>query len=53
MFVVVEVQAGIAVGAECFTTTSAAERRAEELRAEYDENSDDIQVFEATVDAQR
>jgi hypothetical protein len=51
IFVVVDVQAGIAVSAECFTTTGAAERRAEELRLVCAENEDDIQVFEASVDA--
>lgn len=53
IFVVVWVQAGVAVSAECFRTTTAAQHRAEQLRTVYDENDDDIQVIETTVDAPR
>ena len=49
VFVVVEVEAGVAVGAECFTSSQAALQRAEQVRAKHDENDDDVQVFEATV----
>ena len=49
LFVVVEVQAGVAVGAECFSDLVAARRRAEQVRAEYNVNDDDVEVFEATI----
>ena len=49
VFVVVEVQAGVAVGAQCFSNRPSAERQAELTRAELDENDDDVQVFETTI----
>jgi hypothetical protein len=49
VFIVVEVQSGVAVGAECFTNMTAAQQRAAQVRSEHDENDDDVQVFEPTI----
>lgn len=49
VFVVVEVQAGVAVAAACFASRSTAERRAEIAMREHDANDDDVQVFETKI----
>ena len=49
VFVVVEVMAGAAVGAECFDTQELAARYAESVRNEQDDNDDDTQVFETAI----
>lgn len=51
IFIVVEVQAGVAVGAQCFSSRASAEQRADEARLHFDENDDDVQVFQTTTDA--
>jgi len=50
VFVVVEVQAGVVVGARCFSSFRNAEQRAEEARSQCDANDDDVQIFETTVE---
>ncbi len=53
VFVVVEVEAGCAIEAHCFSNLEEAQTRAEQLRAELDENDDDVQVFQTTVQGRR
>ena len=49
VFVVVEVQAGCAVEAQCFRRLADAQMHAEQARAGLDENDDDVQIFETTI----
>ena len=51
VYVVVDVMSGVAAGAVCFHSKSAAEGHAAALRTERDPNDDDVQVFECALGA--
>ena len=53
LFVVVDVMSGVAVGAACFESASAAEGRTRQRLAKgRDPNDDDVQVLECTLGAE-
>lgn len=49
IWVLVQVQNGVTVGVETFTTEVVAQLRVEELRIDFDWNNDDLSLFAGEV----
>ena len=49
IWVLVQVQSGVAVDVETFTTESAAKQRVEELLIDFDWNNDNLNLFAGEI----
>ncbi len=52
IWVLVQVQDGVAVSVETFTAEDAAKRRVEELSIDFDSNNDSLDLFAGEIGAE-